>query len=66
MNQFSADTESGIDSELIDLGAISMTALRELNDPMFKKALRQVMQQASHPQVTIGGGSGGGGGERVD
>lgn len=52
-----ADTESGIESELIDLGAVSMTTLRELDDTVFKRALRHVMEQAAHPQVTVGGSS---------
>ncbi|MGH3899077.1 MAG: hypothetical protein ACRDTA_12690 [Pseudonocardiaceae bacterium] len=64
-----ADTEPDIESELIDLGAISMTALRQVDDTAFRRALRHVMEQAAHPHVTVGGGSGGGGsgeGERVD
>jgi FXSXX-COOH protein len=63
MDEFSTDTESGIESGLIDLGGVSMTALRELDDTVFRQALRYVLQQASHPLVTAGGGSGG---ERVD
>lgn len=49
MDSFSADMESGIESELIDLGAVSMTALRELDDAVFRQALRHVMQQTAHP-----------------
>jgi FXSXX-COOH protein len=41
--------ESGIESELIDLDAVSMTALRELDDTVFRQALRHVMQQTAHP-----------------
>lgn len=48
ISQFSADMKPGVESELIDLGAMSM------------RALRHVMQQASHPRVTAGGG------ERLD
>jgi FXSXX-COOH protein len=67
MESFSADTESGVESELIDLGAVSMTALRELDDTAFRAALRHVMQQAAHPRVTSAGGSGtDGDAERVD
>lgn len=62
VNQFSVDMESGIESELIDLGGISLTALRELDGTVVRQALRHVMQQASRPQVTVGGGSA----ERVD
>lgn len=63
MNPFSAGTESGIESELIDLGAISMTTLRELDGTVFRRALRHVTEQTARPQVTVGGGSDG---ERVD
>ncbi|MGH3782230.1 MAG: hypothetical protein ACRDRO_16845 [Pseudonocardiaceae bacterium] len=59
MSQFSAEMESGIESELIDLGAISMRALREWDGTVVRRALRHVMRQASHPHVTAGGGSGG-------
>lgn len=63
MDTFSANTESGIESELIDLGAVSMTTLRELDHTVFRQALRHVMQQTTYPQVTAGGGSEA---ERVD
>jgi FXSXX-COOH protein len=62
MDSFSADMESGVESELIDLGAVSMTALRELDDRVFRQALRHVMQQTEHPRVSSGAGSA----ERVD
>ncbi|MGH3974579.1 MAG: hypothetical protein ACRDS9_14805 [Pseudonocardiaceae bacterium] len=55
MDSFSADIETGVESELIDLGAVSMTTLRELDDTVFRQALRHVMQQTAHPQVTVGG-----------
>jgi len=54
--------ESDIESELIDLGAVSMTVLRELDDMVFRQALRDVMKQTSHPRVTAGGGDR----ERID
>jgi FXSXX-COOH protein len=59
MESFSAGTESGVESELIDLGAVSMTTLRELDDTAFRAALRHVVQQAAHPRVTSGGTEGG-------
>ncbi len=64
MDSFSAGMEPGLESELIDLGAVSMTALRELDDTMFRQALQHVMQETAHPRV-IASGSGGGTG-RVD
>ena len=62
MDSFSAGMESDVESELIDLGAVSMTVLRELDDPVFRQALRHVMQQTAHPRVCSGSGSA----ERVD
>jgi len=58
MDSFSPDMECDIESELIDLSSVSMTALRELNDTVFRQALQHVIQQTSHPQVTVGNGSG--------
>lgn len=60
MNQFPADLESGIESELIDLSAISMTALRDLDGTLVERALRHVMQRAAHPRVSRGSS------ERID
>jgi FXSXX-COOH protein len=60
MDSFSADVETGIESELIDLDAVPMTALRELEDTVLRQALRHVMQQTAHPQVTAGSGTDGG------
>jgi hypothetical protein len=64
MDSCSAEKELGVESELIDLGAISMTALRELDDTAFRKALRHVTRQTAQPRVAAGGE--GGGAERVD
>lgn len=55
MDSSSTDMESGVESELIDLGAVSMTALRELDDTVFRQALRHVMEQTARPQVTANG-----------
>lgn len=55
MDSFSADRESGIESELIDLGAVSMTVLRELDDTALRQALRHVMHRTARPQVAAGG-----------
>jgi hypothetical protein len=57
MDSFSADIESGVESKLVDLGTVSMTTLRELDDTVFKQALRYVMQQATHTQVIRDGSS---------
>lgn len=55
MDSLFADMESGIESELIDLGAVSMTALRKLDGTKLRQVLRHVMQQTAHPQVTASG-----------
>lgn len=55
MDSFSVDMESDIQSELIDLGAVSMTVLRELDDAVLRQALWHVMKQTAHPQVTASG-----------
>lgn len=49
MDSFSVGLESGVESELIDLSAVSMTALRKLDDTVFRQALRHVMQQTTRP-----------------
>lgn len=60
MNQSPADLESDIESELIDLRGISMTALRDLDGAVVERALRQVMQRTAHPGVSRGSS------ERID
>lgn len=55
MDSFSVNLESGIESELVDLGSVSMTVLRELDDTVLKQALRHVMHQTARPQVTASG-----------
>jgi hypothetical protein len=56
MDSFSPDTEFGVESELIDLSAVSMMVLRELDDTMFRHALRHVIQQTAQPRPNVGGG----------
>lgn len=56
MDSFSADVETGIESELVDLSAVSMTVLRRLDDTVFREALRHVMQRTAHPQVIASSG----------
>jgi hypothetical protein len=63
MESSSANNEQSIESKLIDLSTVSMTALRKLDDMVFRQALQTVMQQASNPRLTVGGGSGG---KRID
>jgi FXSXX-COOH protein len=53
MDSLSADRESGIESELIDLSAVPMAVLRESEDTALRQAVRQVMQQAAHSPATV-------------
>lgn len=53
MDSLSANQESGVESELIDLGAVSMTVLRESDDTVLRQAVRQVMQQTAHSPATV-------------
>ncbi len=57
MSSLSLDSGSDIQSELIDLGSVSLRALRELNQPELRHALRHVMRQAEIPRVAASGGS---------
>ena len=50
-DSFSLDMEGGVESELIDLSSVSMTALRELNDIAFRHALQHVTQRTLYPRV---------------
>jgi hypothetical protein len=47
MDSFSADVES----ELVDVGPISLKALRGLNDPVLHRALRHVVEQTKIVRV---------------
>ncbi len=60
MSQFSADMESDIESELIDLGVMSMRSLRERDGATVRRAMRHVMQHTEHPRVSRGSS------ERID
>jgi hypothetical protein len=57
MDSLSANQESGIESELIDLSAVSMTVLRESDNTMLRQAMRHVMQRTAYPRVSSAGGS---------
>lgn len=52
MNPFSADMESVVESELIDLSTVSMAALRTLDGAAIRRALRHVTKQPGYPGVT--------------
>lgn len=45
MNSFSADTEPGVESELLDLDAVPFTTLRELDSEPLHRSLGQVVER---------------------
>ena len=57
--------EDGIESELVDLGGVSLTRLRTLDGGDMRKALRHAVERVAHIPVTASGGQGAGA-ERVD
>lgn len=66
MSSLSRDGESGVESELIDLGSCSMRTLRKSNEPTFRQALQHVMQRAACPRMAAAGGTEDKPGQRVD
>jgi hypothetical protein len=56
--------EEGIESELLDLGGVSLTRLRTLDGREMRRALRHAVERVTHVQVTASGSSGGA--KRVD
>ncbi len=65
MSSFSADTEPDIESALLDLDAVSFTALRELDGEAFRHSARQVVERTTLVRARYRSGTGGGG-ERID
>ena len=65
MNSFSANTEPGIESELIDLAGVPFTALRDLDSEPLRRSLGHVVEQTRGVRVLYRSGAQGGG-ERVD
>ncbi|UUV34827.1 hypothetical protein NQK81_15690 [Amycolatopsis roodepoortensis] len=65
MSSFSASTEPDIESALIDLDAVSFTALRELDDEAFRQSALHVVERTRrvHARYRSGGQTGG---ERID
>lgn len=48
MNSFSVDSESGMESELMDLDAVPFSTLRELDSEALRHSLRQVVERTRH------------------
>ncbi|GLY34809.1 hypothetical protein Amsp01_008330 [Amycolatopsis sp. NBRC 101858] len=58
-----AGVEQGIESELVDLGGVSLARLRTLDGGEMRKALRHAVERVSHIPVTASGSQGA---KRVD
>lgn len=52
------DGDMGIESELLDLGSVSLTRLRTLDGNRMRTALRHAVERVSHIQVTASGSQG--------
>ncbi|MEU8636962.1 hypothetical protein AB0C38_32720 [Amycolatopsis sp. NPDC048633] len=55
--------EAGIESELLDLGEVSLTRLRTLDSSEIRQAIRHAVERVSYISVTA---SSSGGAKRVD
>ncbi|MGW3958593.1 hypothetical protein ACWED2_02145 [Amycolatopsis sp. NPDC005003] len=56
--------EDGIESELVDLGGVSLTRLRTLDGGEMRRALRHAVERVAHIPVTASTSTGGA--KRVD
>jgi hypothetical protein len=65
MNSFSADTDPGIESELIDLAGVPFTALRDLDSEPLRRSLGHVVERTRGVRATYRS-SNSQGGERID
>lgn len=65
MSSFSADTEPDIESALLDLDAVSFTALRELDSEALRQSAHYVVERTTLVRARYRSGTGGGG-ERID
>lgn len=44
-----------IESEVVDLSKIPLSTLRALDDAELTPMLRRILDQTSHPSITVGG-----------
>ncbi|WP_173426383.1 hypothetical protein [Amycolatopsis orientalis] len=65
MSSFSASTEPDIESALIDLDAVSFTALRELDSEAFRHSAHHVVERTRHVHARYRSQNATGG-ERID
>ncbi|EME53019.1 hypothetical protein [Amycolatopsis decaplanina] len=66
MSSFSASTEPDIESALIDLDAVSLTALRELDSEAFRHSAHHVVERTTLVRARYRSDNNSGGGERID
>jgi hypothetical protein len=66
MTTFPADTDPGIESQLIDLTAVPFAVLRDLDGEVIHNAMRYVVERAGQVRITSRSGNSAGGGERID
>ncbi|MDT7804270.1 MAG: hypothetical protein QOI78_7703 [Actinomycetota bacterium] len=64
MQSARSGTEAGIESAVLDLGAVPLSELRTLDGSELRKALRHAAERVSFIPVTASGS--GGGAKRVD
>jgi hypothetical protein len=62
----SADTNPGIESELIDLSTVSFGRLRGLNSSALHQAMRHVLTRTGNLRTTYASSGGAESGERID
>jgi len=56
--------ETGIESELLDLGGVSLTRLRTMDGRELRRSLRHAVERVTHIPVTASSGEGGA--KRID
>jgi hypothetical protein len=62
MNTFPRDVEPGVESQLVDLGAVPLAVLRELDGTAIRRSLLHVVEQTGYPRANADQG----GAERID
>jgi len=62
MNSFPSGVEPGVDSLLVDLGAVPLAVLRKLDGDVLRRSLGHAIEQTRYVRVSTDGG----GTERID
>jgi FXSXX-COOH protein len=66
MKSYLVDSEPDIESELVDLGTVPLTVLRELDNAALHRATRRVVEQTGGLRVSVASNADAGGGGRID